>query len=277
VLRSFQSSQDDKSLKSGTGASIFSTLQQSIAWESLSGRSLSQSTCNLTTTKSTDIIQSLCRELDMPQAFADHALRDLLGLEGGPSDNAGKNSTKVKPPPSKMMVSFMSRAFKRCTQDAKLVVVALDDLHHADEYSWKVIRDIYETAQNVLIIGSNYPEDACNMKIEGEFWKDLNEDHKLNERFVGMKLGCLNREEITLMIMKTLGLQRKEVKEDVLEGVAIQSGGLPSFVNEILEHVKRQMALDPDFEISDVSGRISLTRPHLCQFSHFGFSIDAFR
>jgi predicted ATPase len=68
-----------------------------------------------------------------------------------------------------------------------------------------------------------------------------------------MKLGSLNREEITSMIMKTLGLQRKEVKSDVLEGVAIQSGGMPHFVNEILEHVKRQMALDPDFEITDVS------------------------
>ena len=55
------------------------------------------------------------------------------------------------------------------------------------------------------------------------------------------------------MIMKTLGLQRKEVKDELLEGVTIQSAGMPHFVNEILEHMKRQMALDPDFEISDVS------------------------
>ena len=231
---------------------MYSNLQNSIGYESLSGRSVSQSTCNLTTSKSSDIIQSLCRELDMPSSFVDHALHDLLGVERkGPSKATGTQ----KPPPTKMMVSFLSRAFKRCTQDARLVVIALDDLHNADEFSWMVIQDIFETAQNVLIIGATYPQESYQLKVQPEFMRALTEKHAANKRFVSMDLHSLNREEITSMIMKTLGLQRKEVKDDVLEGITIQSGGMPHFVNEILGFIKRQIAVNADFEMSDVSCR----------------------
>ena len=68
-----------------------------------------------------------------------------------------------------------------------------------------------------------------------------------------MKLGYLSREEILSMIMKSLGLRRKDMPNDVLEGVTIQSGGMPHFVNEILENVKKEMAVDEDFELSDIT------------------------
>jgi predicted ATPase len=208
----------------------------------------------MTTTRSSDVIQNVCRELDMPPFFVDHALHELLGVEREKSSQADTHS---KRPSTKAMVSFMARAFKRCTQDAKLVVVALDDLHYADDLSWKVIREIFETTQNVLFIGTTYPASGRKLKVEEDFLRDLDQKHRDSERFVTMKLGCLDREEITQMIMKTLGLERKEVKDEVLEGVSIQSGGMPHFVNEILEHVKRQMAVDDDFEINDVSGATS--------------------
>jgi hypothetical protein len=250
VLAWFRGSNDDKSFKSG--ASCFSSLQNSIAWESLSGRSTTHSASNLSTGRSADVLRVVCRELDMSPSFIEHALQNLLG--GECAVKSGEEEAKVQPPSEKMMVSFMARAFRRCTQDSKLVVMALDDLHHADELSWKVIREIFETVQNVLIIGTSCPTNACKPKVEPEFLEALNNAHKENGRYVSIGLGSLNKEEVTSMIMKTLGLQRKEVKGDLLDGVTIQSGGMPHFVNEILEHIKRQMSVDVDFEISDVSG-----------------------
>ena len=248
VLTWFQGSTDDKSFKSG--ASCYSSLQNSIAWESLSGRSTTHSTSNLSEGKSADVLRGVCRELDMSPSFIEHALQSLLGVDG--SGQSGNEVAKVKPPTAKMMVSFMARAFRRCTQDTKLVVVALDDLHHADDLSWKVIREIYETAKNVLFIGTSYPTDTCKLKVEQDFWDAMNHIYCEDNRFVSMTLGSLGKEEVASMIMKMLGLQRKEVKADLLEGVTIQSGGMPHFVNEILEHIKRQMAVDIDFEISEV-------------------------
>jgi hypothetical protein len=250
VLAWFRGSNDDKSFKSG--ASCFSSLQNSIAWESLSGRSTTHSASNLSTGRSADVLRVVCRELEMPPSFIEHALQSLLGGEGAGKN--GEEQVRVNPPSEKMMVSFMARAFRICTQDSKLVVMALDDLHHADELSWKVIREIFETVQNVLIIGTSYPSTACKPKVEPEFLETLNHAHKDDGRYVSMALGSLDKEEVTSMIMKTLGLQRKEVKGDLLDGVSIQSGGMPHFVNEILEHIKRQMSVDVDFEISDVSG-----------------------
>jgi hypothetical protein len=251
VMGNFRASNDDKSYKSG--ASCYSSLQHSIAWESLSGRSTAQSTCNLTTSKSSHILRNICRELDMSPSFIEHALHDLLGVE---RPNKDGSPAIVKPPSAKLMVSFMARAFKICVQEAKLVVVALDDLQYADDLSWKVIREIFDSAPNVLIIGTSYPTDTCKLQVEPKFWNALQQKHK-EYRYIKRELGCLDKEEITSMIMKTLGLQRKEVKAELLEGVTIQSGGMPHFVNEILEHMKRQMTLDPDFEISDVSEHAS--------------------
>ena len=97
--------------------------------------------------------------------------------------------------------------------------------------------------------------ESYQLKVQPEFMRALTEKHAANKRFVSMDLHSLNREEITSMIMKTLGLQRKEVKDDVLEGITIQSGGMPHFVNEILGFIKRQIAVNADFEMSDVSCR----------------------
>jgi hypothetical protein len=230
------------------------SLQRSIAWESLSGRSATRTHASyasfVTTSKSADVLRQVCRELDMPPSFLEHALHFLLGIERPKTE--GKD-TIVKPPPPKSMVSFMARAFKRCTQDYKLVVVALDDIHHADELSWKVLREIFETSQNVLVIGTSYPTTTCKLKADPDFWAALDQEHRQSGRFASIELGCLNKEEVAIMIMKTLGLQRNEVNEDLLHGVTIQSGGMPHFVNEILEYMKRQMVVDPDFEIDDVS------------------------
>lgn len=250
VLKSYRADHDDRSMPSMAMNQSFSSLAQSLAYESLANFSSGQSTANLSAGKSSDVIQSLCRELDMAPSFADHIMQSLLGLE---KKTGSGTQLKSKPPSPKTMVSFMTRAFKRCTQDARLVVVALDDLHEADEYSWKAIREIYETTQNVLFICTTYPEDSRNLRIEDDFWRDLTKKHQKTGRFVTMGLEPLNREEITSMIMKSLGLRKKEVKNDVLQGVAIQSGGFPHFVNEILEYCKQQMAEDPDFEISDLT------------------------
>jgi tetratricopeptide (TPR) repeat protein len=68
-----------------------------------------------------------------------------------------------------------------------------------------------------------------------------------------MKLGNLNRDDVTNMIMRTLGIRRKDVPDHIVDGVTIQSGGMPHFVNEILHNVKTEMVADEDFEIGDMT------------------------
>jgi hypothetical protein len=249
VLASFQKgiNSDERSLKSGGSLSTHGL--RSIAWESLSGRSVSQSTQNLTAEDSIAIFNRICQELNMTPAFVDYALSELLGVELAQACH-GAQST---PPSMEEMVSFLSQAFRLCTRDSKLVILALDDIHHADEYSWKVIQQLYLTEKNILFVGTVNTSSVNDLRVDPGFWEELDGTLRARNRFTTMKLGHLNREEVTLMIMKTLGLRRKDVPDDVLDGVTIQSGGMPHFVNEILENVKRQMAADDDFELADMT------------------------
>lgn len=251
---SFQkgSQSDDKSLKSGKSMrSRASAFQGSLAWESLSGRSISQSTQNLSSSDSIEIFHRLCQALQMKPAFVNYALNELLGVEL--TDKPVEPFSHRSIPSPEEMASFLAQAFRLCTRDSNLVIVALDDLHYADEFSWKVIQHLFTEETNILIIGALNIASIEDLRVDSEFWKDLNGKYQDENRFTIMKLGHLNRDEITYMIMKTLGIRRKEVPDDVLDGVTIQSGGMPHFVNEILEKVKRHMSTDEDFELADMT------------------------
>ncbi|KAG7365059.1 TPR repeat-containing adenylate/guanylate cyclase [Nitzschia inconspicua] len=249
ILSSFQKGvgSDERSLKSG--ASLSTHGLRSIAWESLSGRSIAQSTQQLSAEHSVEIFQLLCQELKMSPTFVDYALSELLGVELTQIGHSGQNG----PPSTKEMVTFLAKAFRLCTRDSKLVILALDDMHYVDEFSWRVIQQLFIEEQNILFVGA--VETACldDLKIDPDFWGDLDSQYRGEKRFLTMKLGHLGREDILSMIMKSLGLRRKDVPDDVLDGVAIQSGGMPHFVNEILENVKKEMAVDDDFELADMT------------------------
>lgn len=185
----------------------------------------------------------------MTPTFVDYALSELLGVEL----TQISNSEQGGPPSTKDMVNFLSKAFRLCTRDAKLVVLALDDIHYVDEFSWRVIQQLFREEMNILFVGAVDTGSIDDLKIDPDFWHELDGQRRTEKRFTTLKLGHLSREDILSMIMKSLGLRRKDVQDDVLEGVAIQSGGMPHFVNEILENVKKEMAIDDDFELADMT------------------------
>jgi hypothetical protein len=238
---------DERSQKSG--ASLSTRGLRSIAWESLSGRSLSPSTEHLTREDSVQIFQLLCRELKMSPTFVDYALSELLGVELTQICDSGLSG----PPSTEEMVAFLAKAFRLCTRDSKLVVLALDDVHHVDEFSWRVIEQLFTEEMNIFFIATVDSASISELNINPDFRNELDSCCSVEKRFITMKLGQLSRECILSMIMKSLGLRRKDVPDDVLDGVTIQSGGMPHFVNEILENVKKEMAIDEDFELADMT------------------------
>ena len=229
VLANFAASSDDKSLASG----VSGFTSQSLSLHSLSCKSHGSSV-QLSLAKSEELLKVLCRELNTPAGFVDHLLHNLSGKTGGKSTERGKA------PSMKAMVSFMSRAFRRCTQETKLVVVALDDVQYIDEMTWKVIRQVFEGCDNVLMVCAFDLSRSRDLKVESDFWHVLNTKYRPAGHFVPMELAGLGKEEITVMTMKTLGLQREEISADLLNEVHIQSGGMPHFANEFLELVKRR-------------------------------------
>lgn len=246
VLANFAGSSDDKSLASG----VSGFTSQSLSLHSLSCKSQNSSIA-LSLAKSEELLKVLCRELNTPSGFVDHLMHNLSGKSGGNPVAAGKA------PSMKAMVSFMSRAFRRCTQETKLVVVALDDVQYVDEMTWKVLRQVFESCENVLLICAFDLSRSRDLKVEPEFWRILKTKYRPAGHFVPMELAGLGKEEITVMTMKTLGLQREDISEDLLDEVHIQSGGMPHFANEFLELVKRRQF--SEMMNARMDGRISTT------------------
>lgn len=236
---------------------------QSFSLQSLSARSFGSSTA-LSAEKSEELLKVLCGELNAPSSLVEYTLLYLSG-KGGPAaaSRVGRNV-----PSMASMVSFMARAFRRCTQETKLVVVALDDVQHVDEMSWKVLRQVFETCENVLCICAFDITRSRDLKVESDFWHVLNDKYRPSGDFVPMELGCLEKEDITIMLMKTLGLQREDVSEDLLNEVLIQSGGMPHFANEYLEMVKKRqfLAIKETEAKTDVSLRFLLFCHRSCNF-----------
>ena len=51
-------------------------------------------------------------------------------------------------------VTTLAAAFRRCNNNLKLGVLAIDDAHQCDEASWLVFQEIFETADNILFMGT---------------------------------------------------------------------------------------------------------------------------
>jgi class 3 adenylate cyclase len=231
VLSYFKTSQDDRSY-----ASLSSSGMDSIGWESLSGRSFDASV-STGLTRSADRFSVICRELNAPAAFEELVGHHLLGVENKPRESF---KMRAKASNMKSLVTFMAKAFKRCIQEADLVLVALDDVHNMDEMSWKVVQELFETTSTILFLCTSRPMSTYRLLVDAAFWSELNGEFMAQGRFHLMTVERLQDKEVKTMIAKTLGLQESEISATLLNDVLMQSNGMPHFANEILETMKRQ-------------------------------------
>jgi tetratricopeptide (TPR) repeat protein len=242
VMSHFHTSADERSLVSyGTSEGL-----ESVGWESLSGGSFSGGSFAASAatgmTRSADRLGNICRELNAPQAFQELVGHHLLGIDaqvGGIRTAVRKGN---KPHSMKSLVSFMAKAFIRCTQDASLVILALDDVHYMDEMSWRVVEELFTTGTGMLFICTSRPLTTYKLSISSQFWDALEGVHTKNGTYIAMKMESLGEDDIRDMIAKTLGMQESQISSTLQRDVLMHSGGMPHFANEILETMKRRFA-----------------------------------
>jgi tetratricopeptide (TPR) repeat protein len=244
VMSHFHTSADDKSTVSyGTSEGL-----ESVGWESLSGGSFSDGSFAASAatgmTRSADRLGKICRELNAPQAFQELVGHHLLGIDaqvGGSKPAVRKGN---KPHSMISLVSFMAKAFIRCTQDASLVILALDDVHYMDEMSWRVVQELFTTGTGMLFICTSRPLTTYKLSVSRQFWDALEGVHTENGTFIAMKMESLGEDDIRDMIAKTLGMQESQISSTLHRDVLMHSGGMPHFANEILDTMKRRFASD---------------------------------
>lgn len=188
-----------------------------------------------------DRLRAICEDMDAPPEFAEivsQHLQLVTGINTPVQDNNFRSNKKATA--SSSLVSFMAKAFLRCTEDSSLVLIALDDVHQTDEMSWKVIQELFETGTKLLIFCTSRPLSTYKLAVDEVFWSDLNNNYEKNGRFVKFNLEPLSREEVLSMVAMTVNVHEDEVSADVLHDVYTQSGGMPQYVNELIETAKRR-------------------------------------
>jgi class 3 adenylate cyclase/predicted ATPase len=182
------------------------------------------------------LLTTLGADLGAPPGFADHVKRLVFGMDNIVS------AKKSNAPSLWSMASFLAHAFRRFTQNAPLVILGLDDVHHCDEMSWIVLRKIFTEGHNVLMVATACSATSLSLEIEPDFLEELEDTHLHSGRFVKLEIGCLTKDDVVSLITKTLDMQKDEVSEELLNEVYTQSLGLPLFANEILTKIKNRSA-----------------------------------
>jgi hypothetical protein len=136
------------------------------------------------------------------------------------------------------LVTFMAQLFQRCTRNIDLVVLAIDDVHLADDLSWKVIQELFEAPANYLLVCTSRPLSQYQLAIDPVFWSALQSDHTSTGKYSAIDLKRLNTSETTEMIAKKLGMPTEFVDGHMQRTIFYQSLGIPQFVNVLLESMQ---------------------------------------
>jgi class 3 adenylate cyclase len=183
-----------------------------------------------------DRVMALCHDSGGTPEFAQMVCQHLLNintesqLKGERQDGA---ATKLS------LVKFLCKAFLKCTQEADLVLVALDDVHLTDAMSFKVIQELFESGSKVMIICASRPLSDYRLAIDNAFWMRLNTEYTSSGRFVPVELKHLSETDMKTMIGKTLGISEEAISERLQRTIHAQSGGMPQFAHVLLEHLKK--------------------------------------
>lgn len=202
-------------------------------WESYSLSSFS--TMHTTKTASAERLNEICAELGAPQGFLHLVGYHLLGHTKTNMNAA----TKKKGPILNEIVNFMAKLFIHCTSPAELTVVALDDMHHTDNLSWKVVQKIYETGENILFVCGSRPFGSRSF-VDDEFWNNLNQAQRKCGRFEELDLGPLDQSDIAKMVASVLSCKVEEVDRHFVKDIFDHTRGMPHFAFQFLESCKRQ-------------------------------------
>ena len=183
-------------------------------------------------------LQALCEDMNAPPEFLEIVGRHLhqTGLMFPIQEIVSPKNKKATSTLS--LISFMAKSIRRFTENEHLILIAIDNVHQTDEMSWRVIQELFETAKNIFLVCTSRPLSNYKLAVDEAFWRNLHEKYEMNGRFVSFQLGPLTREEVLCMIAKTVNVHEGDVAAELVHDIFTQSGGMPQFVNELIEMAK---------------------------------------
>jgi hypothetical protein len=139
------------------------------------------------------------------------------------------------------LVEFLAMAFVCLVDYSDLTIVFLDDFQWVDSFSWKIIRLLCQKGKDFLFLCATRSHDKQALRRLSSAASGMNQ---LQSQMVEISLGPLDFDEIRQLIAKGLDYPESAVSESLISDIFQRTGGLPVYVIQTLENVKRKETLE---------------------------------
>jgi predicted ATPase len=157
-----------------------------------------------------------------------------------------------KVPPIAELVDFVAQSFIKITGFADLVVVFIDDFQWVDSFTWKVIRALGQSGKKMVLICAVRSHDKQAMRRIST---------AVNFR-LEITLGPLDLPDIKQLALSVLRCKESTIDYHLCTDIYEMTGGLPVFVIELLEDIKRNQTATMNEE-----GKLRLSKGQLARVS----------
>ena len=175
----------------------------------------------------------VCEQLDYPYEYADIVGSQFLGLDGA----SPVTHVDGHVPTMDELVEFLALAFICLADFADLTVVLIDDFQWVDSFSWKIFRTLGNRGKKMLMLCAMRSHDKQAMRRLSTAATRQNE---LQNHMVEISLLPLDVPDIKVLMSRVLGYNKKMVPEPLCVDVFQRSGGLPVYVVQMIEDMKRR-------------------------------------
>jgi hypothetical protein len=182
---------------------------------------------------------SVCEKLDYPYEYADIVGSQFLGLDGA----SPVTHVDGHVPTMDELVEFLALAFISLADFADLTMVLLDDFQWVDSFSWKIFRVLCKRGQKMLVMCATRSHDKQALR---RLSVAASGQTQLQSQMIEISLGPLDFNEIRELIAKVLGQEEWAVSDPLCSDIFQRTGGLPVYVAQMLENIKRKQTLQLD-------------------------------
>lgn len=173
-----------------------------------------------------------CERLNAPYEYADIIGSQFLGMEGA----SPVTSVDGHVPTVDELVEFLVNVYTCVTDFADLVVNFVDDFQWIDTFSWKIIRSLCQRGKRMMFVCAMRSHDKQALRRKSSA---ASRHIQSGSQMIEMTLGPLDFQDVRRIISCVLGHAESSIDDSFCADIFQQTGGLPVYVIELLENIKR--------------------------------------
>jgi hypothetical protein len=179
----------------------------------------------------------ICEELEYPFEYADIVGSQFLGFEcASPITHVDGHV-----PTLDELVEFLSLAFISMVSFSQITTIFLDDFQWVDGFSWRVFRDICSRSGKILLICATRSHDKQALR---RISSAVTPDTQQQSQMIEVSLGPFDFIDIRELMANVLQHDQSTISDNLCSDIFQRTGGLPVFVIQLLENIKRMRTLE---------------------------------